>query len=193
MCTFRQLIQGINFDTPERMARLLIKNDFLSLLEKGMLLAIQNGPSCKRNYQSIIFEEHDGATILLDCFPEEAWNDVLLLLCQARNEFTQTLRRDYLNLLDHLRTRAEETEIAEQRNIIMAMITIWERFADATGTEEAELRADALAGSERDAGSHIGCGWVKCPMFELDDPAFVQLRCAGCGKTRYCGLECQKR
>lgn len=94
------------------------------------------------------------------------------------------LRRDFLRLLDYL----TEVQTATGRQLLRW----WRELGQAAGISEEELRDELLREQRAESNGLVGCSWLKCMRYELEDGE-VAFMCAGCRKAMYCGLSCQDR
>ncbi|KAG9036169.1 hypothetical protein FRB95_009743 [Tulasnella sp. JGI-2019a] len=150
----------------EQMARLLsTKCDVLGIIERVML---------------------DGIRISDPLYSSSSvWSMIGTWFSIAPEKLRVPMRRDYLQILDHLRDLPQTPYIVVVRNF-------WEGLGMVAKLSEQELRAELTRPQMEDMEDIVGCSWVKCPMYEQDF-AVETYRCAGCRSKIYCTLICQKR
>ncbi|KAG9002554.1 hypothetical protein FRB94_005808 [Tulasnella sp. JGI-2019a] len=162
--------------------RLLNKLDFLSLIEKVAWLTAAN-PSVVEDisaYEITAYEITPGV-----------WSKLRNLLIGSREALLPPLRRDFLCLLDHLRTLiGDQTKTLEN---IESSIEWWEDLGKEVGVTECDLRSELCHDHEEVIGVAIGCSWFKCMMYEQECDPTGMFRCAGCSRAMYCGIVCQSR
>ncbi|KAG8880792.1 hypothetical protein FRB97_000457 [Tulasnella sp. 331] len=144
------------------MARLFSQCDLLSLVEKVMMLQ----------------------TTSLSRQPLENWNQINKLLTHNPDALRPPLRRDFLRMLDYLRT--VKTAPGEY------LLDMWLQLAGTAMISEAELREELVRERKAARGGLVGCSWYKCAMYEQESARDTFL-CARCHKAVYCGPNCQDR
>jgi len=152
-----------NASARRALTRLLSEHDFLRLMERVIVLVAAN-------------QEYD-----------PSWNISVLLdyLCfVGPNIVLPRLRLDYLNVLDHL--------LLMRTSHATRLVGCWEKLGAKLGISEEELRAERRLERKAATGGVIGCGWYKCPMYELGTEKEM-FRCIRCKKVVYCRPLCQKK
>ncbi|KAG8850372.1 hypothetical protein FRB96_000436 [Tulasnella sp. 330] len=160
-------------------ANLLVLHDFLSLIAKVIYLeAVPPNP-------------YDGdEDIVRSEVNPGVWVDLRDLLIKNRKALLPPLRRDFLNILGHLRALLDNKE--NYKNV-KSHIEWWEGLGRAVGLTETGLRDDLYRERQKIMGDVVGCSWVKCMMYEQECDTTSMFRCAGCERAMYCGLWCQER
>lgn len=112
------------------------------------------------------------------------------LLCQSQIALEPPLRRDFLHVLDYLRSIPPD----DQTEATGEIIQWWQALGASVGITEGELRAELVAGMEKTTTSEAsGCSWARCVRFQQDGDRHVFFQCAQCQKAMYCGSLCQRR
>lgn len=175
----------------QQVGRLLSEGEVLAITEKVMVDNIVTGgkpttPSRRKDQYSKGLILHEVPTTSgPDGPPPSAWPLVRMWLASCPDLLRPLLRRDFLQITDHLRAAAPETAA------IRAMQQFWKELGDAAGIVEAKLRTELE--EKRRAATGVGCSWVKCVMYEQEERVGETFRCAGCRDAMYCRLDCQKR
>ncbi|KAG8982383.1 hypothetical protein FRB93_008139 [Tulasnella sp. JGI-2019a] len=116
--------------------------------------------------------------------PAEPWKWVEKLLRCNLKALRPVLRRDFIGMLDYLRTVT--TPQGQE------FLRFWTELAIAAGVSEQELRDDLERRRKVAANGLTGCSWYKCPLY-AEECALETFVCTGCRMAMYCGLGCQER
>lgn len=116
-------------------------------------------------------------------FPAHCWELAGQAFGLVPDILRPQLHRDYLLILDHLH-RSQSPEAGQY-------IELWVNMGARVGLSEAALRAERQTERSLVNEGMIGCGWLKCPMYEQEYAE--TFRCAGCRRAMYCDLSCQAR
>lgn len=171
------------------MKTLFERCDFLNLIEKvAFLIATGHLSKCLINVRAaslVNVSEHEGIHVIMRDL--QRVNNLTLRNPAA---FKHALRRDFLRILDYLRTSQ-----AKSLEEVIAVLKWWMEVGASVGLSEAALRHEAISKSNRTTkkAAAVGCIWHRCFRFEQDDGSAPLFACTGCGKARYCSVACQDR
>lgn len=116
--------------------------------------------------------------------PLDNWKPIIKLLAYNPDALVPPLRRDFLRMLDYLRT--VKTTQGED------LLKMWLQLGSIAKLSESVLREELNRERKAARGGLVGCSWYKCAMYEQESARDTFL-CAGCFKATYCGPNCQDR
>lgn len=107
------------------------------------------------------------------------------ILQRAGKCFHRQLRRDFLRVLDFIRSIDSLSS--------PAMVDFWLKIGRMADLDENQLRRSALGAVNQSNHGGSGCDWFKCALFVVEWEGDLLFRCNGCHKAVYCRPECQAR
>ncbi|KAG9037794.1 hypothetical protein FRB95_004080 [Tulasnella sp. JGI-2019a] len=116
--------------------------------------------------------------------PVKIWEAIGKLLLLNVDALGPPLRRDFLHIVDYLRTIGTP----QSRDLLG-----WWRHLGALAGLSEEILRDEVA-RERNAARRglVGCSWLKCALYEQETTEEMFF-CVGCSKAMYCGQSYQDR